>query len=136
MNQTPGREILFDHEVRQDRESSTCQKCRKDCAGAVDERVGESSVAVTVLTKAVKDFNSSKTARLANISEDQKRLIIPIASVKRSRVRKRSTGSICAPSPSMALDYTVWYSQTLKSLPERQGAPFRASIDLRPAADR
>ena len=36
MNQAPGREILFDHEVRQDRKSSTCQKCREDCAGAVD----------------------------------------------------------------------------------------------------
>src|SRR5271169_2258842 len=26
----------------------------------------------------------------------------------------------------MAMDYTVWYSQTLRYLPERQGAPFRA----------
>src|SRR5271154_991641 len=26
----------------------------------------------------------------------------------------------------MAMDYTVWYSQTLRCLPERQGAPFRA----------
>ena len=36
MDQTPGREILFDHEIRQDRKSSTCQQCRKDRAGAVD----------------------------------------------------------------------------------------------------
>src|SRR5271154_2749151 len=49
-----------------------------------------------------------------------------IASVERSRARKRSTGLICALSSSMAMAYTVWYSRTLRSLPMRQGAPFRA----------
>lgn len=30
------------------------------------------------------------------------------------------------PSSFMAMDYTVWYSKTLRSSPERQWAPFRA----------
>jgi hypothetical protein len=40
------------------------------------------------------------------------------------------TASVAVPlnalSSAMAMYYTGWYTQILKSLPERRGAPFRA----------